>query len=38
LLLILEDLRKAAGSSGHDLMRRDMAIAQKAIVLIRSLD
>jgi hypothetical protein len=38
LLLILEDLRKAAGSSGQDLMRRDMAIAQKATVLIRSLD
>jgi hypothetical protein len=37
LLVILDDLRKAAGSSGQELMRLDMAIAQKATALIRRL-
>lgn len=37
LLVIVKDLREAAGSSGQALMRLDMAIAQKATRLIRTL-
>jgi hypothetical protein len=38
MLAILEELRAAAGSSGEDLMRRDMALARKATQLLLSLD
>lgn len=37
LLEILEDLRRAAGASGQELMRLDMSLAKKAAVLSRTL-
>ena len=38
MLEILEDLRKTAGSSGADLMQRDMALARKATQLLLALE